>query len=155
MKWLNDKCKVTVKNYKMRSILKVSRGCLRVSPPTPQLAPSPPNKWSFWHNRNSFPCGLGSLFIRGVASVTRLNIDPLPHPTFWSLDIFLCQLEILKENRNPIKKYHHKVFKNYTATAFELWRFCGTIQGTLFVQVTLPSTGAVSDFPGFLHFCEN
>ena len=44
--------------------------CISSSSPTPQLAPSPPNKWSFWHNRNSFPCGLGSLFIRGVATIT-------------------------------------------------------------------------------------
>ena len=68
--------------------------CISSPSPTPQLAPSPPNKWSFWHNRNSFPCGLGSLFIRGGrhhyrVSVTWLNIESLP--SFYHVDDDLGQ----------------------------------------------------------------
>ena len=62
--------------------------------PNPPLAPLPPNKWSFWHNRNSFPCGLGSLFIRGVATTIEIaSPPPCPKPTMLMMTLVKVQYD--------------------------------------------------------------
>ena len=107
--------------------------CISSPTPTPQLAPSPPNKWSFWHNRNSFPCGLGSLFIRGVATITEpvwpgSILTPSPTRLFGRWIFFCASWKFWRKTeiqlRNIIIKLHSNclwivtILRNYTGDTF-------------------------------------